>query len=1061
MSRSYGRANVRRHPPEPYSLRTAAASSRLRGARASHSVCPYCAVGCGQLEFVKEGTLIAVEGDPRSPVNEGRLCPKGANTLQLATSPHRVTTVRHRAPGADRWEERSVEWAVDRIATLILESRARGFVERMDGITVNHVKNIALIGGSAQDNEEVYLARKLLTGGLGVLPVENQARLCHSSTVAGLGASFGFGAMTNPVRDLANSDCILIMGSNMAESHPVGFHWPLVAQARGATLIHVDPRFTRTSAVCDVHVPIRPGTDLAFIAGMIRHVLEEGRWFREYVAHYTNAATILREDYGFDEETGLFAGWDPEAGAYDLLPHAWDYEMETGPDGAPGPPRTDPAMEHPRCVLQVLRRHVARYTPSAVAEVCGCRPADVVKVAELMCRGSGRERTAALAFSLGFTQHATGPQTIRAAAILQLLLGNMGRPGGGVAALRGHANVQGATDIPLLYDTLPNYLPMPHAVPAQATLGDYLRSGHAVGGRRGGADDGLWRLETSRGAWASLPAYIVSLLVAWYGDAARADDDFGYGWLPKIDQDWSEMATIARMHRGELEGLILFGQNPGVSGPNARLQRDALRRLDWMVVLDLFETESASAWYADPEGPPPEEVGTEVLLLPVAASTEKEGTITNTERLVQWHDRAIEPPGDCRSDLWWIHAIGRRIKEMVAGSELARDLPLRALTWDYDDGSGEPSAERVLREMNGFRVADGGHVASAAELAADGSTACGCRLYAGIYPEQGRNLARRLDGRVNAAGLAHGWGWAWPGNARILYNRASADPEGRPWSAGKRLVWWDEAEGSWTGDDVPQFDGALPPGYRPQPGATGTAALPGDAPFTAHLDGRGWLFAPFGLADGPLPVHYEPLESPVGNRMHARRAAPLTVHIDDPENRLAGPPTPEFPHVATTYHLTEHFMNTRNLGWLADLQPAMFVEIDPVLAEEHGIADGGWVTVTTPRRAVAARALVTGRVTPLRVDGRTVHVVGIVNQFGYRGEAVGASANDVTAMSLSASADIHGAKSFVCRIEAGRAPADAPQPLPRAAEPLAGRPVPATPWAAQPNGRPERRGGDR
>jgi formate dehydrogenase major subunit len=864
---------------------------------------------------------------------------------------------------------------------------------------------------------------------------------------------------------MANSDCILIMGSNMAESHPVGFHWAVEAQRRGATLIHVDPRFTRTSAVADVHVAIRPGTDLAFLAGMIRYVLAEERWFSEYVRHYTNAATLVSEDFAIDEDTGRFIGFDPATNSYSLAPHSWDYEMQPGPDGLPGLPVTDPTLQHPRCVLQVMRRHFDRYTPDNVAAICGCRPDDVVKVAELMSRNSGPERTSNLAFALGFTQHSTGPQTIRAASILQLLLGNVGRPGGGLTALRGHANVQGATDIPTMFNTLPNYLPMPHASAANATLDDYVANGHSSGARRGDVTDGLWKVETVQGPFATgFETAIVSLLKAWYGDAATAANEYGYQWLPKIDEDMSEMAIIEKMQRGEIDGLFLFGQNIAVSGPNAGMRRDAMRKLKWLVVLDLFETESASVWYADPKGPDPASVGTEVFLLPVAASTEKDGTMVNTERLVQWHDRVVDTPGDCRSDLWWWYRLGHRLKELYADSTRPGDAPMQHLAWDYDADvaalgaqgfsvpDGEPDAERVLREINGYQVVTGEHLGGAHELRADGTTACGSRLYAGVYPAAGTNLAKRSVGTVNDAGLAPEWGWAWPGNVRVLYNRASADPDGQPWSERKALVSWDAEASRWTGRDVAHVESDKPPTFRPALDATGMASVPGDGPFGAHFDGKGWLYAPFGMVDGPLPIHYEPVETPYTVGLVAEAHDPLTRLLADSENVMAEPGDPAYPYIATTYHLTEHFMHSRYDSWLAELQPSMFVEISPELAREVGVDNGGWVVVTSPRGAIESRALVTERMQPLVVHGQRAHVVGLVHQFGYRGEVVGASANDLTSMMLSANSDIHSAKSFVCALRAGRLSGPVATPVPTATEPQLTEPIPDTSWTAQPYG---------
>lgn len=1053
---------------DAFSPRTAAMASRLRGAELARTVCPYCAVGCSQLAFSKEGVLIDIEGDPDSPVNEARQCPKGANTFELAANPHRITTLKYRAPFSRVWEDKPLSWAMDRIAQRLMESRSRGF-EAQDaaGHTVNRVRNIGFLGGSANDNEECYLFRKLFTGGLGIVPVENTARYCHSTTVAALAPSFGFGACTNPTRDLENSDCILIMGSNMAEGHPVAFHWPVAAQKKGAVLIHVDPRFTRTSAVVDVHVSLRPGSDIAFLGGILRYILEGRRWFEEYVLHYTNAATLIAEGFSFDAGKGVFCGYDPERDAYDAAPGAWEYQYETHADGSRGEPLHDLKLEHPRCVLQLLRQQYAAYTPETVAEICGCRPEDLIKVAELLCRNSGRERTSAICYSMGWTQHASGAQMIRAAAMIQLLLGNVGRPGGGVVALRGHANVQGATDIPTLYGELPNYLPLPAAAPEHGSLAGYLAQGHGWGGRRGTVQ-GMWQLETQRGAWSALPSYFVSLLKAWYGEAARADNEFGYAWLPKLGANDSITLFFERMNQGQVEGLIVIAQNPAVSNPNTRLARHALRQLDWLVVCDMFETETAAAWYADPDGPPPEEVATEVFLLPAATPLEKDGSVTNTERVVQWHERALDPPGDCRSDAWFVYQLGQRLQRLAQAEPQERDAGLLALTWDYDPPAdvplprglqpvaGEPDLERVLMEINGYRVASGEQLKGAGELREDGSTACGSRLYCGVFPAPGQNLSRRLEGRTEQ-GIASQWRWAWPGNSRVLYNRCSADPLGRPWSERKKLVWWDEAARRWTGLDSPQFDASKPPAYRPPPGARGGAALAGDAPFTVHSDGRAWLFVPYGMADGPLPAHYEPIESPYRNRLGAQQHSPGAIIIKDEQNPIAAVGDPRYPLVLTTYRLVEHFgagAATRHDSWLVELQPAVFAEISPELAGEHGVESGGWIVIETPRAAIEVRVLVTPRLRLGVVEGGAGRTVGLVWHSGYEGEAVGAVINDLSPAVLAPEGFIAASKGFVCRIRAGRL-VGGRRPRPQALEEpaLMSQSVPETPWSAQPEGR--------
>ena len=873
----------------------------------------------------------------------------------------------------------------------------------------------------------------------------------------GLGTSFGFGACTNFPRDLVNSDCILIMGANMAESHPVGFQWVMEAKLRGAKILHVDPRFTRTSAVADVAVRIRPGTDIAFLGAVIRHILLERAYFAEYIVHYTNAATLLSEKYTHCDATGLFAGFDPRTGRYDLEPDAWDYALN-----AQGRPLTDPTLEHPRCVLRVLEQHFSLYTPEHVADVCGCAPEEIIQIAQLLIEHSGREKTSAIAYALGWTQHTTGPQIIRAAGIVQLLLGNIGRPGGGVIALRGHSNVQGATDIPTLFNALPNYLPQPAAAAEHATLAEFLRHGHGLGSRRGRAASGLWEKERTQGSWAALPKYMTSLLKAWYGDAATVHNEFGYQNLPKLEGDESEQSYFMEILYGNLDGLFLFGQNPALSSPNAAVHRSGLRRLRWLVVIDAFETESASAWYADPDGPDPSMVPTEVFLLPAALGPEKDGSVTNTERLVQWHDQALPPPGECHSDLWYIYHLGRRLQRLYADSTLERDRPMQELTWDYlppdaDPEKGEPDAELVLREINGFYPATGAHLSGAGELADDGSTACGGRLYCGVFPTPEKNLARRR-GSVNDNGVLYSeWAWAWPGNSRILYNRASADPEGHPWSERKKLLWWDGDAGCWTGPDVPQFEARKAPVYRPGPDSRGLDAIAGDAPFSVHFDGRAWLYVPFGLTDGPLPVYYEPLESPVRNGLVRKQVSPLTKIIKDSLNQVARQADPRYPHVLTSYRVTEHFLSgvmTRHDGWLAELQPSLFFEIDPELAADFSLRTLDWIIVESPRGAMEGRVLVTSRLRPLPVGTARVHIVGVPMHFGYRGEVVGDSVNVLSPMSLGLNSDIASVKSFVCRLRPGR--------LPRSGERRAARsdrrvPVPsfspaAVEWICLPEG---------
>ena len=832
----------------------------------------------------------------------------------------------------------------------------------------------------------------------------------------------------------------------MAEAHPVGFQWGVEAQRRGATVIHVDPRFTRTSALADVHVPIRAGSDIAFLGGIVNHILSNERDFREYVVAYTNAATILRDDFVDTEDLdGLFSGWDPDTRSYDIS--SWQYAgmaagsaagnreiatsaaETTGAGGAKlehgDPPERDETLQHPRCVYQVLKRHFSRYTPEVVEQVCGVPPELFARVADALCDNSGRERTGAFCYAVGWTQHSVGVQYIRTASIIQLLLGNIGRPGGGIMALRGHASIQGSTDIPTLYDLLPGYIPMPHAQ-AYGDFSDYVR-----------------RNAAPTGFWGHMSAYLVSLLKAWWGDAATADNDFCFDYLPRISGDHSTYQTLQDMLDGKVNGYFLFGENPAVGSANGRMHRLAMAKLDWLVVRDLVEIESATFWKDSPEIDTGElrtaDIGTEVFLLPAAAHTEKDGTFTQTQRLLQWHHKAVEPKGDCRSDLWFTYHLGRLLRERLVGSDNPRDRPLLDLTWDYlgesgggespdeHDEWGEPSADAVLREINGYDAA-GNLLSGFGELRDDGSTSCGCWIYSGCYADGVNQTARRRPG-AEQSWVAPEWGWAWPANRRILYNRASADPDGEPWSQRKRYVWWDAAQGRWTGEDVPDFPATTPPDYEPAPDATAEQALSGREPFIMQADGRGWLYVPSGLVDGPLPTHYEPHESVVRNPLYAQQANPARELVDHPVNAYnpspGEPGAQRFPFVMTTYRLTEHHTAggmSRFQAHLAELQPEMFCEVSPELATERGLEHRGWATIISSRTAIEARVLVTRRIAPLRVQGRTVHQVGLPWHWGGRGLVTGDSANDLFPLALDPNVHIQEVKAASCDIRPGRRP---------------------------------------
>ena len=845
----------------------------------------------------------------------------------------------------------------------------------------------------------------------------------------------------------------------MAEAHPVGFQWVMEAKARGATVIHVDPRFSRTSAMADRHVPIRAGSDIAFLGGIINHVLREEKYFREYVLAFTNASTILSEDFVDTEDLdGVFSGLDREHRTYDF--DAWRYQAGdvgaaagyrdrrgngagngrrrkvreaargeahgSGGAAAQPAPDTDETLRHPRCVFQVLKRHFSRYTPELVEQICGISPENFRAVCDAVTSNSGRDRTTALVYSVGWTQHSVGVQYIRTGAILQTLLGNMGRPGGGILALRGHASIQGSTDIPTLFDLLPGYLPMPH-VHGNEDLDAYVDAE-----------------SMDNGFWASMPSYLVSLLKAWWGPAATPENDFCYGYLPRLTGSHGTYETVLAQLAGECSGYFLFGENPAVGSANGRMQRMGMAKLDWLVVRDFSLIESATWWKDGPEietgEMSTEDIGTEVFFLPAAAHTEKNGSFTNTQRMLQWHHEAVEPAGDARSDLWFTYHLGRKIRERLAG-ETGKDggtgagtdemnRPVLDLTWDYPlrGPLQEPDAEVVLAEVNGWD-GDGKPVASYTQLKDDGSTAAGCWIYCGVYAGGVNQAARRKPGSQQNW-VANEWGWAWPANRRVLYNRASADPEGKPWSGRKALVWWDAEQGKWAGHDIADFVADRPPSYRPPDGATGVAAISGTDAFIMQADGKAWLFAPAGCVDGPLPAHYEPQDSPVQNLLYPKQEHnPVREVLRHPGTRYQPsgdqPGSDVFPYVATTYRLTEHHTAggmSRWLPYLSELQPAFFCEVSPELAAERGLEHMGWATIVSARSAIEARVMVTRRMPSLTVQGKRLHQVGLPYHWGPNGISAGDSANDLAHLALDPNVHIQEVKALAVDIQPGRRP---------------------------------------
>ena len=869
-------------------------------------------------------------------------------------------------------------------------------------------------------------------------------------------------------RSMEDSDCIVVMGSNMAENHPVAFRWPMNAKVEhGAKIIHVDPRFTRTSAVADIYAPVRAGSDIAFLGGLVHHVINSERWntdpfFRSYVVTYTNAATIIASEFRDAEDNdGVFSGlmeynagvpeWPYNGFDAHYDDRSWQYartrigdqgrvaataqsgetpgtESGTGARGAAklqGPPydrlvrslvrplpERDETLQDPRCVFQIVKRHFSRYTPEMVERTTGCPRDKFLQVADTILANSGAERTTSFAYAVAWTQHTNGPQIIGCCALLQLLLGNFGRPGAGIMALRGHASIQGSTDVPTLYHSIHGYMPAPTALKAHDTLADYLVA------------------ETlPTGYWANMPKFVVSYFKSMYGAAATPENDFGYGWHPRIFGDHSHLPMFVAMNEGKVRGMLCIGQNPATS-LNARLEREAMRKLDWLVVKDNWVHETANFWQTAPEVKSgevrPADIKTEVFFFPASQVGETEGTFTNTQRLLQWHFKATEAPGDCRTDTWFTYQIGKRLKRMYANSQAPRDQGFKNLTFDYEHEDprereiGEPDARKLLKELNGYYTADPEkHIAGFGDLKDDGSTTCASWIYSGVFPAPDRNLAASKEPDPPGQPGAHlNWGFAWPANRRVLYNRASADPSGKPWSERKKWVWWDGAK--WTGYDVPDFAPTKSPTARRQPDGIGLDAHSGTDAFIMKGDGVAWLYVPTGLVDGPLPTHYEAAESPVRNPVYKQQSSPVLKYWKEERNTLAAVADPKFPHVITTYRLTEHYLSgamSRWLPWLAELQPELFVEISPELAQEKGIQNLDWVRVSSPRAQIRAKALVTRRLRPLQIDGRTIHQVGMPWHWGYEGVVTGEVVNELSAFVGDPNVTIHEGKAFVCNIE--------------------------------------------
>lgn len=764
--------------------------------------------------------------------------------------------------------------------------------------------------------------------------------------------------MTNHWIDLRNSDCILVMGSNAAANHPISMKWVQKAKDNGAKLISVDPRFTQTSARADIYAALRSGSDIAFLGGMIKYIIDNDKDFKDYVVNYTNASFIPVEKYNFDD--GLFSGYDPKTRKYDSS--FWAFKRDSA-----GIPERDITLQNPGCVFQLLKKHYSRYTPEKVSEITGTPINDLTKVYETYAATGTKDKAGTIMYAMGWTQHTVGVQNIRTMAIIQLLLGNMGIAGGGVNALRGESNVQGSTDQGLLFHILPGYLRMPTS--NLATLEAYNK---AITPKTADPMSANWP--------QNLPKYSVSLLKSFWGDKATIENDFGYGWLPKPDlgRNYSWLNLFDEMYEGKIKGFFAWGQNPACSGANANKVRQALAKLDWLVNVNIFDNETGSFWKGP--GMDPKKIKTEVFMLPCAASIEKEGSLANSGRWVQWRYKAVEAPGKAKPDGEILTELMIEIRKLYKKGGKFPD-PILNLKWDYTDDHGDFDAHKVAKELNGFFLKDvtiqdkqfkkGDPVPAFGFLQADGSTSCGNWIYCQSYNADGNNMARRKKDDPTGLGLYPQWSWCWPVNRRIIYNRASVDLDGQPWNPARPLLKW--VDGKWVGD-VP--DGPWPPM---------SDSKNGKYPFIMKPDGLGAIFGP-GLADGPFPEHYEPLECPVPANLMSGQFVNPTVKIFKGEMDKHLTCDPRFPFVGTTYRVTEHWQTgimTRWQPWLVEAAPQMFVELSEELAKLRGINNGDKVKVSTIRGEVDCVAIVTTRFRPFKMGDLTVHQVGMPWCFGW------------------------------------------------------------------------------
>ena len=807
--------------------------------------------------------------------------------------------------------------------------------------------------------------------------------------------------MTNHWVDIKNADVILIMGGNAAEAHPCGFKWVTEAKAHNkAHFMVVDPRFNRSASVADFYAPIRSGSDIVFLGGMINYLLSNDKIHHEYVKNYTDFSFIVRDDFAFVD--GIFSGYNEEKRQYDKK--SWDYEL-----GEDGYVLTDPTLQHPRCVYQLMKKHYAGYTPERVESVCGTPQAKFLHVCEKFASTAVPGRAATILYALGWTQHSIGSQILRCAAMVQLLCGNIGVSGGGMNALRGHSNIQGLTDLGLLSGSLTGYLTLPGEKEQDYQAFIATRTPKPM--RPG-----------QMNYWQNYGKFHVSLMKSWFGAAATADNHWAYDYLPKLDKQYDMLQYFQLMNEGKVNGYIAQGFNPIAALANSTRVRDGLAKLKFLVIMDPLATETSEFWknHGEFNDVKSEDIQTEVFRLPTTCFAEEEGAIVSSSRVLQWHWKAAEPPGEAKTDVAIMSALHLRMKALYQKDAGAYADPILNLDWKYAQPA-HPSSEEIAKEYNGRALVDlfdpkdptkllrpaGQQVSGFGELRDDGSTASGCWIFAGCWTQAGNQMGRRDSSDPTGIGNTLNWAWAWPANRRVLYNRASCDPQGKPFNPQRQLVSWNGK--AWAGADVPDFGATL----APETGAS---------PFIMNPEGVARFFARKGLNEGPFPTHYEPFDTPLGfNPMYpdnpkatSSPAARVFPHIWETFGKAD-----EFPHVGTTYRLTEHFHYwTKHSLVNAITQPEQFVEIGEVMASELAIKAGDRVKVSSKRGFIKAVAVVTKRIKPMKIEGKTVHHVGIPIHWGFKGlTKPGYLANTLTPFVGDGNTNTPEFKTFLVKVE--------------------------------------------